>query len=129
VVERPEDAALLTALGYIEQKHRQLAEAQKNYERALAIDPFSNSAAINLGVIEAQEGHVDRAITLWRQAFERAPAKSAIGLNLAHVSCSTGQFEQARTYTLRVLEFNPDLPQAKNLLRELSTDHPNCGTR
>ncbi|HXY14631.1 MAG TPA: tetratricopeptide repeat protein [Terriglobales bacterium] len=129
VLATPGDPAVLTAWGYIEQLHGKRTEARKNYQRALEIDPLSNSAAINLGVIEAQEEHVDRAISLWRQAFERAPAKSAVGLNLARVSCSIGQFDQARTYTLRVLEFNPDLPEAKKLLRELSADRPSCATR
>jgi tetratricopeptide (TPR) repeat protein len=129
VKEKPDDSALLTALGFIEQKRGKRAEARKDYEHALEIDPLANEVAGNLGVIEAQEGHMERAVALWKQAFERVPGKSAVGMNLAQVYCSSAQFDQARAYTRRVLQFNPDLPEAKSLMRSLSTDPPKCAAR
>ena len=129
VKEKPDDPALLTALGFIEQKRGKRAEARKDYEHALEIDPLDNEAAGNLGVIEAQEGHIERAVALWQQAFERVPGKSVVGMNLAQVYCSSAQFDQARAYTRRVLQFNPDLPEAKALMRSLSADPPKCAAR
>jgi tetratricopeptide (TPR) repeat protein len=129
VKEKPDDPALLTALGFIEQKHGRRAEARKDYEHALEIDPLDNEAAGNLGVIDAQEGHMERAVSLWQQAFERVPGKSAVGMNLAQVYCSSAQFDQARAYTRRVLQFNPDLPEAKALMRSLNADPPKCAAR
>ncbi len=129
VKEKPDDPALLTALGFIEQKRGKRAEARKDYEHALEIDPLDNEAAGNLGVIEAQEGHMERAVALWQQAFERVPGKSVVGMNLAQVYCSSAQFDQARAYTRRVLQFNPDLPEAKALMRSLSADPPKCAAR
>jgi tetratricopeptide (TPR) repeat protein len=125
--EHPYDAAVLTALGFIEQKRGNLTEARKNYKHALEMDRYSNEAASNLGVIEAQAGRVDDAVVLWKQAFERAPGKSAIGMNLAQVYCSAGKFDEARSFTRRVLEFNPDLKEAKELSRALSENPPKCG--
>jgi hypothetical protein len=61
-------------------------------------------------------------------SFDRSGDPCVMGVNLARVFCSGGQFEKARTYTLRVLEFNPDLPEAKTLMRQLSAEHPKCGT-
>jgi tetratricopeptide (TPR) repeat protein len=129
VKEKPDDPALLTALGFIEQKRGKLAEARRDYQHALEIDPLANEAAGNLGVIEAQEGHMERAVSLWQQVFVRVPGKSAVGMNLAQVYCSSAQFDQARAYTQRVLQFNPDLSEAKALIRSLSADPPKCAAR
>ncbi|HEY6385846.1 MAG TPA: multiheme c-type cytochrome [Candidatus Acidoferrum sp.] len=127
VQEYSDDSALLSAAGYFEHKRQKFREARGHYERALLLDPYNNDAATNLGVIEAQEGHMDRAVPLWEQAFERAPAKSAIGMNLVRVFCSEGQYEKAHSSLVRVLEFNPDLPEANSLARYLNADPPRCG--
>ena len=41
---------------------------------------------------------------------------NSIGMNLARAFCGAGQFDEARTYTLRVLQFNPVLGAARKLL-------------
>jgi tetratricopeptide (TPR) repeat protein len=121
------DPALLSAMGYIEQKHGATGRARELYQSALAIDPNLIDAATNLGVLEAQSGHMRQAVTLWQGSFQRAPGRSSIGMNLARTFCGTGQFDEARTYTLRVLQFNPDLGAAKKLLNGLNVDPPKCG--
>lgn len=129
VAEKPDDPALLSGLGFFEQQKGANQKARELYERALKIDPTLTDAASNLGVIEVKDGHVERAVRLWQDAFARAPGRSAIGMNLAVIHCGAGQFDKAREYTARVLEFNPDLPQAKALMRQLSGDAPKCGVR
>jgi hypothetical protein len=54
-------------------------------------------------------------------------ARSAIGMNLSRAFCSTRQFNEARNYTMRVLQFNPDLGEAKAMLKHLNADPPDCG--
>ena len=78
--------------------------------------PQANTAAADLGILEAQSGKVQRAVELWEGAFERAPYRSAIGMDLAMVFCAEGHKQEARRYVLRVLEFNPDYGKAKELL-------------
>jgi predicted CXXCH cytochrome family protein len=129
IVERPDDPALLSGLGYLELQRGAIEKAREIYERALQKDPALNDAASNLGVIEAQASHLDEAVRLWRDAFARAPGRSAIGMNLARVYCGAGQLAKARTYTARVLDFNPDLGPAKALMRQLNTDSPQCDAR
>jgi predicted CXXCH cytochrome family protein len=129
IVDKPDDPALLDGLGYIEQRRGAPAKAREFYEHALRVDPTLIDVATNLGVIEVGEGHTDRAVQLWNDAFARAPGRSAIGLNLARVYCGARQFEKARAYTTRVLEFNPDLAPAKALLKQLNSDAPKCGVR
>ncbi len=122
----PDDPEVLSALAYIEQRHGSTKQARDLYRRALAVDPDLIDAADNLGVIEAQSGQVREAIELWQGAFRRAPGRSSIGLNLARSFCAVGSFDEARSYTLRVLEFNPDMGAAKKYLRSLDRTHPGC---
>ena len=126
IQERPDDPALLTALGYTEQERGHGKEARGLYERALHFDPLANDAAANLGALEAQSGNLPRAVQLWRGAFERVPNRSAIGMDLAMVLCAAGRVEEARRYTQRVLDFNPDFTNAKRLLARLNSDPVKC---
>ncbi len=129
VLEAPNDAAVLAALGFEEQKHGLNQQARERYLRALAIDPLSNEAALNLGVIEAQAGNTDRAIKLWQGPFDRVPGRSEVGMNLALLYCSTGKMEKARAAIVQVLKLNPDLTSARNLQRQLNADPVTCGIR
>ena len=128
-LEHPDDPVLLDSLAFIAQRRGDAEKARQLYERSLAADPAMIDAAANLGVIEARAGHYDRAVALWDPAFNRAPGRSAIGMNLAHIACDTGQFDKARAYVSRVLQFNPDSPQAKSFAKQLSADPPNCKSR
>lgn len=126
VQERPDDAVVLSALGFVEQEHGRANQARRLYEQALKIDPLANDAAANLGVLEARAGNLRRAAELWQGVFERVPYRSAVGMSLAIVFCTAGQKEDARKYVERVLEFNPDYGRAKSLLKHLSVDPVQC---
>jgi Flp pilus assembly protein TadD len=122
-----DDPALLAALAYIEQQQGSKDKARDLYRKALARDPSLIDAETNLGVLEARFGQLSDAVKLWQDAFRRAPWRSEIGMNLARAFCSTRQFNDARSYTMRVLEFNPDRGEAKALLKQLNADPPTCG--
>jgi len=123
----PGDPALLSGLAYIDQRRGETQQASALYERALKIDPTSVDAATDLGVLDASQGRLAEAVKLWQPAFERAPERSAIGMNLAYAFCGVSQFTEARNYVLRVLRFNPDLGAAKKLLHKLNGTPPHCG--
>jgi Cytochrome c554 and c-prime len=120
------DPLVLSAFGYLEQRAGAIDQAREAYEKALALDPNMIDAATNLGVIEANSGHWSNAVKLWKGAFERAPGKSGLGMNIARAFCSMHEFEEARTYVLRVLEFDPDSENAKRFLRQLNRTPPAC---
>lgn len=122
----PNDAPILAALGYVEQKKGQSEKARDMYRKALALDPSLIDVETNLGVLEAKSGQLPEAVKLWQDAFLRAPGRSNIGMNLARTFCAARQFNDARNYTMRVLEFNPDLGAAKTLLKKLNADPPKC---
>lgn len=126
VTERPDDAELLAALGFVEQRDFHENDARELYERALKVDPLLVDAATNLGILDARAGDVRRAVELWQGAFERAPYRSEIGMNLAMVFCAAGQKDVAKKYVERVLEFNPDYGKGKSLLAHLSEENGQC---
>ena len=123
----PGDPAILAGLAYVELNHGHFDRARDLYQKALALDPKLIDAATNLGAIEARSGHFNSAVELWATAFDRAPGKSAIGMNLARMLCEAGKTDEARSYVLRVLHFNPDLSEARKLLRQLNANPPSCG--
>jgi hypothetical protein len=127
IKESPDDPALLSALAYDEQKHGETGEARKLYEKALEIDPTLIDASVNLGVIDAQQQHLPSALHLWQDAFDRAPDRNSIGMNIARADCDTGNFIAAKAAVSRVLEFNPDFGAAKEMWKHLESSPPNCG--
>jgi tetratricopeptide (TPR) repeat protein len=126
VTERPEDPALLAALGFVEQKHGNEKEARDLYERALKVDPLANEAATDLGVLETRAGNLRGAAELWEGVFRRVPYRSAVGMDLAIVFCVAGQKDIARRFVQRVLEFNPDYLKGKQLLAHLGEEPVQC---
>jgi predicted CXXCH cytochrome family protein len=120
LAQKPDDPELLTALGFLYQSQGKLQQSRQLYERALQIDPLETAAATDLGVIDAQTGNLQEAVQLWEAAFQREPANIVIGLNLSKVLWQEGQQVKAREEIKRVLEFNPDLPEAEGLLKEWS---------
>ena len=126
VAQFPNDATTLAALGYEDQIHGDIRGAQTLYQRALTLNPDLIDATTNLGVIEAQNRNLPAAIKLLQRTFERAPGRSAVGMNLARVFCLAGRLDEARASVARVLEFNPDLGMANRLSMELKRADPNC---
>ncbi len=122
----PDDSATLAALAYEDQLHGDLAGARELYQRALAANPNLIDAATNLGVIEAQNGNLPKAVKLLQSAFERAPGRGSTGVDLAQVFCFAGKLDESRVVVNRILEFNPDMSDAKKLLARLHQPQPNC---
>jgi len=123
----PNDPEVLSALGYIEQRHGETRQASELYRRALILDPDLIDAGANLGVIEAKSGQLRQAVELWQGDFRHAPARSQLGMNLVVTLCDEKRFNEARAIALRVLEFNPDMAAAKDALRRLNRTPPDCG--
>ena len=126
VLRSPNDPILLSALGYIEQKGGAVDRAGELYKKALALDSNLIDAAANLAVIEANQGRLREPLQLWQSAFDRAPGRSDIGMNVARMFCAAGEFDAARTRVLRVLKFNPDMGAARQFLQNLDRTPPVC---
>jgi predicted CXXCH cytochrome family protein len=121
------DPEVLTRLAYLYQERGELERARPLYEAALHEDSHQMVAAVNLGAIYARGNQVDRAIELWGEALNYDPGSSAAGVNLALILCAKGDPQQARLILRNVLQFNPDLGVAKQLLRDLDGPKSHCG--
>ena len=123
------DAPVLSALGYIAQQQGDKQKAQEYYEHALQADPDTEEAATNLGVAEAAQGHLRRAVSLWQNVFQRAPWRSSVGIDIALGYCAAERFDHAKEYVERVLQFNPDFAAARSLRDQLSENPPRCSVK
>jgi len=74
-----------TAYAYEELQNKRTIHAKELFQKALESDPLNVDAAVNLGVVEAQSGNAEKALSLWKSALERAPWNPAIGLNIAQL--------------------------------------------
>jgi hypothetical protein len=117
--QHPDDADVLTRLGYLYQASGDAHAAAQYYEQVLARDPDRAVVAANLGVFYAGRGMVRQALELWRNAFDRNPQLSEIGVNLGRVLCGIGDGDGARAALERVLRHNPDLSIARQALTDV----------
>jgi Tetratricopeptide repeat/Cytochrome c554 and c-prime len=124
--ETPDDPRLLSSYAFVNQKRGKPKEARDLYQRALQLRPNANTAATNLGLLEARSDDLQHAVRLWQQAFQQVPYQSAIGIDLALAFCTANQKDEARRYLERVLEFNPDYAVARQMLARLDGDPGEC---
>jgi predicted CxxxxCH...CXXCH cytochrome family protein len=110
------DSAVLTRLAHAEEMRGQSDEAMKLYEGALRADRNQIVSAVNLGSLLARAGNLSRAVTLWRDVFERDPATTEAGINLAIALRRQGLGAEARSVLQRVLLFDPTSETARRLL-------------
>jgi tetratricopeptide (TPR) repeat protein len=127
--QSPNDAPVLTALGYNAQRNGDSNAARQYYEAALSNDRYADEAATNLGVLEAREGHLQRSVSLWQSVFENAPWRSSVGIDIALGYCAAQKYDRAKFYVNRVLQFNPDFGIARSLLTQLTSDSPSCSVK
>ena len=115
----PNDAEVLTRLGFFHQSKGDLDRATALYESALLNESHSTVALVNLGVIYARRNRVDEAIVLWKKALDTNPGLTEAGVNLAQAVWAKGGKQEARQVLRKVLRFNPDFGPAKELLHEM----------
>jgi len=117
--QHPNDAEVLSRLGFLYQTRGDPARAQEYYERAFKNDPDRAVAANNLGVFYARRGNLPRSLELWRNTFDKNPHLSETGLNLSMALCAIADAEQAKAVLLRVLKHNPDFGAAREALADI----------
>jgi Flp pilus assembly protein TadD len=125
--QHPDDADLLTRLGYLYQAKGDVQTAERFYEQVVKRDPDRAVVAANLGVFYAGRGMVRQALELWRNAFDKNPQLSEIGVNIGRILCGIGDADGATAALQRVLAHNPDSAIARQALAEVS--RPGCARR
>jgi Tfp pilus assembly protein PilF len=111
----PVDAPLLNDFGYFLYGRGQLAEAEKQFRRALAKDPSYGRAWVNLGMVLAHLGREQESLEAFGRVLSPAQAQANLGMLLA----KQGKTEQARAALERALQLDANLRQANAFLAAL----------
>jgi Flp pilus assembly protein TadD len=96
-----------------------LPEAEREYRRALALDPAHAGARGNLGPLLARMGRAREAAEELRRLVAEDPENVSALTNLGVVLIQQGRAGEARRYLEDALRLAPGMPQALEALRAI----------
>jgi tetratricopeptide (TPR) repeat protein len=115
----PDSALAMNALGYslanLTDRH---AEALALIERALALKPDDPAIIDSMGWVQYRLGHLEKALTYLRQAFEKYPDHE-VAAHLGEVLWVSGNREEAGEIWRKGLESKPDSRLIHDTMRRL----------
>ena len=111
-----EPAACLNLAGILKDQHRQLAEAEQLYRRAIEKWPASSGPLRGLVDLLARTGRAAEAEPLARRAHELAPDSAMMCNSLGEILRLRGKLDEAETLYRRALQLDPNLTSAMNNL-------------
>ena len=103
-------------LGLLMSETGRLADAEREYRRALILDPAHAAARANLGPLLARMGRTREAADELRRLVADDPENVGALTNLGVVLMQAGRAREARPYLERAVELAPELPQAQAAL-------------
>jgi len=115
-----DDATTHYNLGLLMSQTGRLADAEREYRRALAIDPAQADARGNLGPLLARMGRGREAAEELRRLVADDPENVAALTNLGVVLMQQGRASEARAPLERALELAPEMPQARAALEAIA---------
>jgi Flp pilus assembly protein TadD len=86
----PDNAAALSALGYVYLLEGNLNRAQGYYEKALEVDPKSIEALNNLATVLAERHKYQSAVSIWERALAIEPTNQDIKDNMSEARQKMG---------------------------------------
>src|SRR5207244_4440938 len=90
---------------------RRLQEAEREYHKAIELEPGYSTAHNELGGLLANSGRLAEAEAEFRKAIDLANPSSEVGrLNLAMLMTRAGRLTEAETEYRKVLDVNPAHP-------------------
>jgi tetratricopeptide (TPR) repeat protein len=107
-----DDATTHYNLGLLMSMTGRLPDAEREYRRALAIDPAHADARGNLGPLLARMGRGRDAVEELRRLVADDPENVGALVNLGVVLIQQGRREEARSHLEQALQLAPGMPQA-----------------
>ncbi len=108
-------ALLLATTGYDD-------EAREGFARAVRLNPYNYVAVNDYGIFLCQQGQYDAGLKVLNPIQERADNRSRantwLGIGLCHYRAE--KLDIAQEYLRRVLDVNPGLPQALELMADIT---------
>ena len=115
----PADAELHGALGLSLARQKRVSEALEPLGRAAALGADDPHHAYVYGVALHDAGRADRALAVLREAHARHPGDRDLLVALATFSREKGDRPSAAGWARKLVDLDPDDPQARRLLAEL----------
>ena len=116
----PKDAEAHGNLGNLALSQQNFTEAAAEYRKALQADPKSVEAHFGLGAAYINLGKVAKAVQEWQKTALLDPDNLEARMNLAVAYINQGNFALARTMLSQVLQLNPGLTAAHQLLEKIA---------
>ena len=104
VLAREETAPARDLLGVVLSRQGRLAEAERQFRRAIELSPESATARQHLGRVYLQQGRLEEALAELRAAADLSPLERDLALQLAEAEAATGQREAAEALLQSVVE-------------------------
>ena len=114
-----DDATTHYNLGLLMSETGRLADAEREYRRALTLDPAHGGARGNLGPLLARMGRTREAADELRRLVADDPGNVNALTNLGVVLMQQGRAGEARRYLEEALRLAPGMPQAIEALRAI----------
>jgi tetratricopeptide (TPR) repeat protein len=102
------DALRFNTLGVAYMNQQKFADAQKNFEQALAVDPKFAVARLNLGVAQLSQQKLEAARTALEEAARQLPQDPYAWYNLGLVYKDAGETEKGVAAFKHVTELTPE---------------------
>lgn len=99
-----------------------LASGRDNYLRAAELDPYCHKVFIGLGTVALQEKQYNVAVPHFHKAVGLAPKDDMANLGLGLAFEGLGEAREARNWTLRACQLNPENRPALYHLVKLSQE-------
>jgi protein O-mannosyl-transferase len=103
-------------LGRAYQEQGMLAEAIRQYEKAIEIYAGDYKAHYNLGVVYDRQGDLENAVQHYKKAIEIYPQYVNAHFNLGNIYHKQGFMDAAAVHYQKVLEVHPEDVEARNNL-------------
>ena len=108
IAKNPKQADAYHYRGVVEDQTGQKAEAEKDYRRALEIQPDLEESAVNLAAIDIEAGKYDEAVALMKKAIAKNPKSAALHVNEAMALSGKNDVEGANKEFDEALKLEPN---------------------
>jgi len=98
-------------LGALHRTAGRLAEAERHYRAAVALNPHWEPPHIGLGDVQTKRGDPRGALRHYRRALELDPRSARAHMQLAGALAETGRTDEALLHLRRALDLGPDMGQ------------------
>lgn len=99
-------------------------DAESIFTRVLKLDPGAIDVYNSLGILYRRQGRYAKAVECYQNALLVIPDDEHIFYNLARAYADEKNWRPAREALKKALQINPELHEARNLLKSLEVEKP-----